>query len=307
MVKLWTVLLTLSCVLLCAEKIVWHSSLEEAQQIAEVENKNLFLYFTGSDWCPWCKKMRTEILENEAFEKIASSLFVFVLVDFPKHNYLSSSEQAQNENLRQQYAVEGFPMVVLVDNNLEFISILGYLPTTGTKYAKHLKRLLSEYKNESFSYDIDKLSEEERQKIYQKARSLGSVIEDYKQAPLTLSEDPFAHLQEYNLLLNDFNEEVLSSAGACLKEALSSFLKKRQTEKSEKAISPLIEYIRNFGGKDKNHVWQIEMLISQFFYQQGDLDKALVHAKACYKAAPLVLRKDLAEAIVFLKKQLKNS
>ena len=307
--KLWVI--SLFCLsLLSADEIKWHTNLAEAQQVAKETNKQLFLYFTGSDWCPWCRKMRSEILENKSFQRMAKSSFVFVLVDFPQNKSLTVEEQVQNNELKEKYNIEGFPTVVLIDNDLSFISTLGYLPTTGPKYAKHLKKLLTEYKDLSALdvVDIDRLSEGEKRKIYEKARSLGCIgfnAESEKNF-LEFSEDPFAHLDEYNLLKSHFTEEVLTTAGPNLKAALSSYMENLQAEESEKALSPLFEYIRNFGARDKTHLWQIEMIIAQFFYRRGNTEKALFHAKACYKAAPLMLRKDLGEVILFIKRKINN-
>lgn len=295
-------------------KIEWYSSLEEAQSVAKKEKKNLFLYFTGSDWCPWCSKMRAEILENKAFQKMADPYFIFVLVDFPKAGYLTPQERERNNELRKKYDIEGFPTVVLLDSDLAFISVLGYLPTTGQKYAKHLKKIVAEY-HELASIDLDSLSFRERQKIYEKAKSLGCVdceeTEEMAKTKNKVSEndflnDPFALLDEYNLLKYQFAEGVLTSDGGKLKEILVDYAKNLQDGKTEKALAPLLDYIRTFGSKDKEHLWQIEMIVAQFFYRQGDVQKALVHAKACYKAAPVMLRKDLAEIILFMKHQIKG-
>lgn len=304
--KLWAI--CLFCVsVLGAGEIRWHTNVDEAQKEAKETGKNLFLYFTGSDWCPWCQKMHIEILENKAFQKQAAPFFVFVMVDFPQNKYMARAEKAQNNGLKEKYNIEGFPTVVLVDSNLSFISILGYLPTTGPKYAKHLKKLLAEYK-ELAAVDIERMSESERVKIYEKARGLDCIgfNEESEKDAFEFSEDPFFHLDEYNLLKCDFTEEVFTSDGANLKEALSNYVNNLKVEESEKALLPLLDYIRTFGARDKAHLWQVEMIIAQFFYRRGNVEKALFHAKACYKAAPLMLRKDLGEVILSIKRRMNN-
>ena len=35
------------------ENLVWHTDMKKAIEISKSENKPLFLFFTGSDWCGW--------------------------------------------------------------------------------------------------------------------------------------------------------------------------------------------------------------------------------------------------------------
>ena len=37
--------------------LVWHTDVNKAINISTQSGKPLFLFFTGSDWCGWCKKM----------------------------------------------------------------------------------------------------------------------------------------------------------------------------------------------------------------------------------------------------------
>ena len=46
------------------EKLTWHTDMEKAIAIATKENKKMLLFFTGSDWCGWCKKLQNEVFKT---------------------------------------------------------------------------------------------------------------------------------------------------------------------------------------------------------------------------------------------------
>lgn len=100
--------------------INWGSNLETAQQIAQKEHKAILLYFSGSDWCGPCIKLKKEVLESDEFQQYSENHLVMVRADFPrmKKNQLSKEQTAYNESLAEKYNPEGkFPLTVLLDAN----------------------------------------------------------------------------------------------------------------------------------------------------------------------------------------------
>jgi protein disulfide-isomerase len=65
------------------EDVVWHTDLNKAIDLANKENKPLMLFFTGSDWCGWCKKLQKEVFMQSEFKKWAQENVILVEVDFP--------------------------------------------------------------------------------------------------------------------------------------------------------------------------------------------------------------------------------
>lgn len=99
-------------------QIIWCENFEKAQVQAQTEQKVIILYFSGSDWCGPCIKLKKEVLETEVFQAYASEKLVLVRADFPrsKKNQLSSEQTAYNENLAEKFNPEGkFPFTVLLN------------------------------------------------------------------------------------------------------------------------------------------------------------------------------------------------
>jgi thioredoxin-related protein len=120
----------------------WVTDFEQAQQTASQQNKDLFLYFTGSDWCMWCIRLDREVLTDAAFITPSQEDFVFVKIDFPRNRSgQSQAIQQQNAELAERYAVQGYPTVVLADAEGNSYARTGYQPGGGTAYLEHVRQL----------------------------------------------------------------------------------------------------------------------------------------------------------------------
>jgi protein disulfide-isomerase len=123
-------------------QINWYTNYAQAVQEAQKARKPILLFFTGSDWCGWCKKMHQEIFASPDFISQVGNGFVFVDVDFPMNTKLPAELAQQNTQLKQKYGVTGYPTVIILDSNENFIAETGYRPGGGKAYADYLRQLL---------------------------------------------------------------------------------------------------------------------------------------------------------------------
>jgi protein disulfide-isomerase len=91
----------------------WLTSLPDAKAKAAKEQKLVLLDFTGSDWCPYCIKLRSEVFSKPEFAEYAKKNLVLVEVDFPRGKPQSDEMKATNKALKAKYEVTGFPTLVL--------------------------------------------------------------------------------------------------------------------------------------------------------------------------------------------------
>src|SRR4051812_47368765 len=111
-------LLILSLLLLCptflnAAPLTWLTDLNAAKLQAQKENKAILLDFTGSDWCHWCKVLKSEVFDTPQFAEYASKRLVLVEVDFPERKVLPAKQMQANATLQALYKVEGYPTIIL--------------------------------------------------------------------------------------------------------------------------------------------------------------------------------------------------
>lgn len=100
------------------------------------------LFFTGSDWCHWCKKLERELFADEAFQESLRPIAVFVEIDFPRRRSIHPKQALRNLQLKSRFKVEAFPTVIVFDprENVELLRH-AYLSTTPESYLATLRRL----------------------------------------------------------------------------------------------------------------------------------------------------------------------
>lgn len=104
----------------------WLEDPDKAIKTAAKDKKDLLLLFTGSDWCPPCKKLESEVFMDEDFYAEAEGHFVFVKFDFLKNSPLREEVKLKNEKWSKKFGVDSFPTIVLVDPNLKPYAFAGY-------------------------------------------------------------------------------------------------------------------------------------------------------------------------------------
>ena len=94
----------------------WYYDLSEAKVAAKREKKLVFIDFTGSDWCGWCMKLRREVFTTPEFNNYARSNLVLLEIDLPHGKPLSPEQLAANMRVQEQYQVEGFPTLIVLNH-----------------------------------------------------------------------------------------------------------------------------------------------------------------------------------------------
>src|SRR5258708_33083688 len=74
----------------------WMTDLPSAQATAKAENKVVLLNFTGSDWCGWCIRLRSEVFSQPEFDAYSNDHLVLVEADFPRRKALPADLQQPN-------------------------------------------------------------------------------------------------------------------------------------------------------------------------------------------------------------------
>ena len=91
------------------KEIEWHTDVNKAVNISVQTGKPLFFFFTGSDWCGWCKRLVKEVFIKEEFKSWATTNAILVELDFPKRTPISDDLKKQNRELGQMFGVRGYP------------------------------------------------------------------------------------------------------------------------------------------------------------------------------------------------------
>lgn len=93
----------------------WTQDVAAAQAAAKADGKYLFLNFTGSDWCGWCKLMDEHVFSQPGWVAFAKKHLSLAVIDTPKDvSRVPEAYRERNAKLKKQYGVRGFPTYVLL-------------------------------------------------------------------------------------------------------------------------------------------------------------------------------------------------
>lgn len=120
--------------------LTWLTDIDAARAAAKDDNRPILAYFTGSDWCGWCKKLDREILSKPEFHAYAQDHLVLLKLDFPRHTAQPPELSQANQTLAQRFHVRGFPTIVMLDKYGNEIGRTGYLAVTPTAYVNNLDK-----------------------------------------------------------------------------------------------------------------------------------------------------------------------
>lgn len=261
----------------------WTSDFEAAKKQAAKEGKDLLVDFTGSDWCGWCIKLNKEVFQHDAFKTGVKDTFVLVEIDFPKDkSKLSEQTQKQNKQLGEQYAVSGYPTILLCDAQGRPYAKTGYQEGGPEKYVAHLNEL-----RELKAKRDEALAKADKAKGVEKAKGLLAALQ-------AMGLDDGVAESFYGDILKqipalDPQDETGFVKQQAIKKRLEVFESKMQEYFEQQDMDGALVYIDSVikeGGFDTEQTQQLMMARVMVLMQQEKFDEALKAVDAAVKYAP---------------------
>jgi thiol:disulfide interchange protein len=106
----------------------WLVGWDAAVAQARTSGRPILADFTGSDWCPPCKRLKAEVFSTPAFATWAADKVVLLEVDFPRAGNQPPEVAVGNNALLDRFKVEGFPTILLLTADGAELGRLGYQP-----------------------------------------------------------------------------------------------------------------------------------------------------------------------------------
>lgn len=266
----------------------WETDLDKGLEAARAGNRTVMVEFTGSDWCPPCKYLRSTILDSPEFAAYAEAeKLVLVELDYPRDPKKISPElMKKREDIMRRYGVTGFPTVLLMDaSGAPHARIVG--PTkTAPEYLEKLKEAQG-LKN-SVNEEIDsarKLSGPQRAEALAKAlEKIPLKLQGYHQEIIAeiVAADPEDRLgfgkKEREARVMAEQREMLDRFFAARRGNMKGDGIRQGREEAEKILaSPdLLPPVR----------LKLNKFISDTYAMERDLPKSLEYLKAAHDADP---------------------
>jgi len=94
----------------------WLTDYEAAFAKAKESNKPVLAVFSGSDWCPPCKRLEKEVFESREFrDATKDGKFVPLFVDFPRQKSMGVRQKEKNAKLKSKFEVKSYPTILLLN------------------------------------------------------------------------------------------------------------------------------------------------------------------------------------------------
>ena len=232
--------------------------------------------FTGSDWCGWCIKLKDEVFDKEAFRSEAPKRFVLVELDFPHEKELSKELKAQNEKLQQEFKIQGYPTILMLDAEGKLIGRTGYRPGGPEEYVKHLAEMV-----QSHEEILAMRAKLEKAKGLERARFLDRLIEAY--AKLENEADETGDWCRRSSRLDAQGKAGLKPKYQC-RLLMAQFAELKEAEKLDeaKAVIDKIVALQGVGGQQKQEAY---FALGEVYYDQKDFPGLVSCLKKALNAA----------------------
>lgn len=224
------------------------ATMPEALSAAKAKNCNIFVDFTGTDWCTACIHLRDKIVNSPEFDAEFGDKFVLVPVDFPRTPELVAkipeAERKEREALLYSYKIEGLPGVVLMDSDGLPFEIISGTRRTPADYIPLVKAGLDKLaaRNAAMADAAGKTGLERAKALDAALKCLSDVCRDKYAAVIaeinSLDPDNTLGYKGYG----DTTRQLIAQREA-LRELLKTFQGKFKPEEIQTNIAKLDEFL----------------------------------------------------------------
>lgn len=119
---------------------------DSAFSASSEQGKPLLLIFSGSDWCPNCRRLEKSVLNTPEFSNYLKDNIILLKADFPQRKKQEAALKEQNEQLAEQYNPQGlFPTLVLFKPGGNKKSYIGYKNQTPDEFIDILNKQIQNF------------------------------------------------------------------------------------------------------------------------------------------------------------------
>lgn len=127
-------------------KLSWQNDFNTASGLSKSTSKPIVILFTGTSWCPACMRLERDVLTKPEFANAVGDKFIFMKAEFPSYSSGSMSSSPY-KGLLDQYKVEAFPTIIVVDANGQVLYTVSYQAGGPDVYANALLSKLNQVRS----------------------------------------------------------------------------------------------------------------------------------------------------------------
>ena len=258
----------LSLIQAYSAEIKWQTDMKVAKEHAQKDGKDIFALFTGSDWCSYCIRLERQILKKDNFLNNLEKEFVLLKIDFPQRKVLPKIERERNDILSEEYSVQSFPTILLLDKDAKAFAKTGYRDLKPDDYKKHLdelsKKKLKRDVGLEFAAKLNGLD---------KAKALITVLDNLGDVPrLQYKNIENQIIKEDPDDTTSYQKNVISKV--ILKGLEKTVLKLIESRRSESAVKIVDEFISKH--QPTGELKQQAMFLKLYSYEKSEANLPVV-------------------------------
>ncbi|MFT7484694.1 MAG: thiol-disulfide isomerase/thioredoxin [Candidatus Paceibacteria bacterium] len=126
----------------------WLQDFDSALKVAAESERDVLVEFSGSDWCPWCKKMEAAIFGRPKFAEKAGKEYVLVKVDLPRSPQIKAQvpDFDRNQILVLEYRIETYPTILLMTADGTPYARMGFVEGGPKVFREHVEQLRQQFR-----------------------------------------------------------------------------------------------------------------------------------------------------------------
>lgn len=123
----------------------WITNYEQALEFSKEHERPILAFFTGSDWCGFCIRLKENVFTTDTFKDFAKENLILLELDFPREVEQSDELKAQNAALRERFEIRGFPTSIKLNSEGDEIGrIVGYPGTDAEAWVEQFAAIKPE-------------------------------------------------------------------------------------------------------------------------------------------------------------------
>jgi thioredoxin-related protein len=205
---------------------VWTMDYDAALKLAKTKNLPIFINFTGSDWCVWCKLMQERVFSQKEWKDYAKEHLVLITLDFPQDQTIVPEKyKARNRALQAKMGVGGYPTFILLDSDgkTKLAQLGAGQDKTAQSFIEEVKQALKTSAAEinKFAKTLSKKSAKNYKKYWAELKKTQAEMNTWLAGNPAQTEENLKKFDNYNKKIAEYQQKIRTIEIAKYAEKLS--------------------------------------------------------------------------------------
>lgn len=278
--------LLFSACAMALDRTNWNPDLEAAKAQAKKDGKDVFVFFSGTDWNGASDNIAKDLLDQKDFLDFAKKNYVLALIDFPEQKNMTPEKEAtakKSIDISKSFRNAAMPAIIIMKATGEaYVYLQGYEKMALADFISALEKQAGITK---LMYDQE-MALADKSVGLERAKHLNAALAGLVQLGVFMTGANFGHDKTINeIIALDKDNELHMKSDWVTYQALSGIddaAKSRDWAKTHKLVDGILAQFP----KELNIVQKMYAIKSYAYRQAGDAKNGLECLKKCAETDP---------------------